>query len=355
LLDRQVDFLLRQTDSAAFLIQVEPFLTALRTEPRLAAYADDLLDEVVGIIDEMEAVDSELTSELLELRRELVELWPDADDSQVEPSSESDSRATRLQARLSYRGTLAYFDAWAAGEPEPFNADGEGGLAKTLLGILQNKATAYSLQVEAAGDRGCTSESNLDDAPTEPRLPTAGHQSGPAPDHLDAWRRRLGNVQRRYDYAVRLLRLRTRTSAGLALVNLEAVPDQLNPPARLLDDERQETLNAASDLIKWVTSESYPSSNWLGRRGSTLATSRSSTSASPTYAMPSNGSEKTYTVVSAQPARDWHWLIGSSCAASGMTANECWLWQTTSDCRADPKTASRASSPAISSTLDSLR
>jgi hypothetical protein len=236
---------------------VEPFLTALRTEPRLAAYADDLLDEVVGIIDEMEAVDSELTSELLELRRELVELWPDADDSQVEPPSESDPRATRLQARLSYSGTLAYFDAWAAGEPEPFNADGEGGLAKTLLGILQNKATAYSLQVEAAGDRGSTSESNLDDAPTEPRLPTAGHESGPAPDHLDAWRRRLGNVQRRYDYAVRLLRLRTRTSAGLALVNLEAVPDQLNPPARLLDDEGQETLNAASDLIKWVTSESY--------------------------------------------------------------------------------------------------
>jgi hypothetical protein len=36
LLDRQVGFLLRQTDSAGFLIQVEPFLRTLRSEPRLA-------------------------------------------------------------------------------------------------------------------------------------------------------------------------------------------------------------------------------------------------------------------------------------------------------------------------------
>jgi hypothetical protein len=54
LLDRQVDFLLRQTDSAAFLIQVEPFLRALRAEPRLAAYLDDVLEEVVHIVDAME-------------------------------------------------------------------------------------------------------------------------------------------------------------------------------------------------------------------------------------------------------------------------------------------------------------
>ena len=61
LLDRQVDFLLRQPDSAAFLIQVEPFLSALRTEPRLAAYLDDVLEEVVQIVDDMEDVDRELT------------------------------------------------------------------------------------------------------------------------------------------------------------------------------------------------------------------------------------------------------------------------------------------------------
>jgi hypothetical protein len=257
LLDRQADFLLRQTDSAPFLIQVEPFLRALRTEPQLAAYLDDVLEEVVGIVDDMERVDAELTAELLELRRELVELRPDADDSNVEPPSESDSRAAELQALLSYRGTLAYFDEWALREPEPFNADGEGGLARTLLGILQNKDTAYLHEVEAAAGREDEAEANPDHVPTRRQPPTEDEQSEPGPDPLDVWRRRLGNVQRRYDYAVRLLRLRTRTSAGLALFKLEAVPDELNPPPRLLDDEGEDTLGAASDLIKWVSSESY--------------------------------------------------------------------------------------------------
>jgi hypothetical protein len=258
LLDRQVEFLLRQTDSAAFLIQVEPFLRALRTEPRLAAYLDDVLEEVVHIVDATEEVDAELTSELLELRRELVELRPEADDSSLEPPSESDSRAVKLQARLSYRGTLAYFDEWAGSEPEPFNADGEGGLARTLLGILQNKDTAYLAEVEAAADReNAEAEANPEDVPTEGQPLTENDQPRPARHPLDAWRRRLGNVQRRYDYAVRLLRLRTRTSAGLALLKLDAVPDQLNPPARVLDDDGEDTLSAASDLMRWVSSESY--------------------------------------------------------------------------------------------------
>lgn len=258
LLDRQVDFLLRQTDSAAFLIQVEPFLRALRTEPRLAAHLDDVLEEVVHIVDAMEEVDAELTSELVELRRELVEIRPEADDSNLEPPSESDSRAIKLQARLSYRGTLASFDEWAGSEPEPFNADGEGGLAKTLLGILRNKDTAYLHEVEAAAARqSLEAEANPEDVPTEGQPPTEEEQNAPARDPLDAWRRRLGNVQRRYAYALRLMRLRTRTSAGLALLKLEAVPDELNPPARILDDEGEDTLSAASDLMRWVSSESY--------------------------------------------------------------------------------------------------
>jgi hypothetical protein len=62
-------------------------------------------------------------------------------------------------------------------------------------------------------------------------------------------------VQRRYDYAVRLLRLRTQTSAGVALLNLEAVPEELNPATRILDDD--DTVSPASDLIRWVSSESY--------------------------------------------------------------------------------------------------
>jgi hypothetical protein len=258
LLDRQVDFLLQQTDSAAFLIQVEPFLRALRTEPRLAAYLDDVLEEVVHIVDAMEEGDAELTSELVELRRELVQLRPEADDSNLEPSSESDSPAVKLQARLRYRGTLAYFDEWVGSEPAPFDADGEGGLAKTLLGILQNKNTAYLHELEAAAARENTeAEANRDDVPSEGRPPTENDQPRPARDPLDAWRRRLGNVQRRYDYAVRLLRLRTRTSAGLALLKLEAVPDELNPPARVLDEDGEDTLSAASDLMQWAGSESY--------------------------------------------------------------------------------------------------
>jgi hypothetical protein len=257
LLDRQVDFLLRQTDSAAFLIQVEPFLRTLRTEPRLAAYLDDLLVEVVHVVEAMEEVDEELTSELVQLRRELVELRPEADDSSVEPPSESDSRAVKLQARLSYRGTLAYFDEWAGSKPEPFNADGEGGLAKTLLGILRNKDTAYLHEVEAAATaKESEAGVNPEDVSAEGPPPTEGEQNGPGRDPLDAWRRRLGNVQRRYDYAVRLLGLRTRTSAGLALLNLDSVPDELNPPARILDDD-EDTQSAASDLIRWVSSQSY--------------------------------------------------------------------------------------------------
>jgi hypothetical protein len=268
LLDRQVDFLLRQPDSAAFLIQVEPFLSALRTEPRLAAYLDDVLEEVVQIVDDMEDVDRELTSELLDLRRELVELRPEADDSNVKPPSESDSPAVKLQASLSYRGTLAYFDEWAGSEPEPFNADGEGGLAKTLLGILRNKETAYLHEAEAAAAReNAEGESNPEGVRTENRPPAEAGQNRLGRHSLEAWGRRLGNVQRRYDYAVRLLRLRTRTSAGLALLKLEAVPDQLNPPARVRDDEDEDGLRAASDLMRWVSSESYSLFKlaWQGR------------------------------------------------------------------------------------------
>jgi hypothetical protein len=82
-----------------FSFRVEPFLRVLQSEPRLAAYVDDVLEEVVEIVNAMEAAEADLTSEL--------------------------------------RGE------WADFEPEPFNADGEGGLAKALLGILRNKDTAY--------------------------------------------------------------------------------------------------------------------------------------------------------------------------------------------------------------------
>jgi hypothetical protein len=200
LLDRQADFLLRQEDSAAFLIQIDPFLTALRSNAQVSTYLDDAMVEVIDIIEAMEEADRQLTSELLTLRREVAELCPEADDSTREPPAESDSLLERTQARLGFWGTLAYFDIWARTDPEPFNGDGEGGLANTLLGILRSKDNAFP--------------------------PKDG-----APDPLQPWRRRLANVQARYGYAVRLMRLRLRTSAGFALVKLEAVVDELNPPA----------------------------------------------------------------------------------------------------------------------------
>ena len=196
---------------------------------------------MADIIEATEAADRELTAELVELRRELVELWPETDDSRVKPPSLSESPAAKLQARLRYQSSLAYFDKWTESEPQPFNADGEGGLAKRLLGILQSKDTAYLHEREAAAaDETAKDVSNPDDVAADTHALEA-EQDGPGDDVLNGWRRRLGNVQRRYDYAVRLFRLRARTSAGLALVKLEAVPDRLNPPARLLDEKMART------------------------------------------------------------------------------------------------------------------
>jgi hypothetical protein len=41
------------------------------------------------------------------------------------------------------------------------------------------------------------------------------------------------------------------------LLKLDAVRDELNPPARALDKGGDDSLAAASDLMKWASSESY--------------------------------------------------------------------------------------------------
>ena len=51
--------------------------------------------------------------------------------------------------------------------------------------------------------------------------------------------------------------LRLRTSAGLALLELEAIPEVLNPPARLLDIDA-DGVTAADDVLRWVSSPEYP-------------------------------------------------------------------------------------------------
>jgi hypothetical protein len=244
LIDRQADFLLRRTDNRAFLIQVEPFLVALQAEPELVAHLDDMLQDVVDIAEVMESADAELTSELLELRRELVELRPEVNECGVERVSDAGVGAG---AAGNGQNTLAFFDEFASGEPGPFNADGVGGRAGTLLSILQGKDAAPSLR----------------------RVSDAASVGELARDPLELWRRRLWNIQSRYDHAVRSMRLRLGTSAGLALLKLEAVTAAINPSATLLDVD-DANLTAADDLLRWGRSEAYSLFNavWGGQRGS---------------------------------------------------------------------------------------
>lgn len=244
LIDRQADFVLRRTDNRAFLIQVEPFLAVLQAEPELVAHLEDMLQDVADIAEVMESADAELTSELLELRRELVELRPEVDDCGVERVSDAGVGAAAAGNR---QHTLAFFDEFASGEPGPFNADGVGGRAGTLLSILQGKDAAPSLR----------------------RVSDAASVGEPARDPLELWRRRLWNIQSRYDHAVRSMRLRLGTSAGLALLKLEAVPAAINPSATLLDVD-DDNLTAADDLLRWGRSEEYSlfKAVWGGQRGS---------------------------------------------------------------------------------------
>lgn len=235
LIDRQTDFLLRQPDDRAFLIQVDAFLTALQAEPDLVAHLEDMLQEVAGIVEAMERTDAELTSELVELRRELLELRPELDDRAAEPVGDAAGATTASRTR---QETLAFFDEFARAEPDPFTADGVGGRAGTLLSILQRKDAGPFPRHgdDAAGVAEPTAEATA--------------------DPLERWRRRLWNVQSRYDHAIRTMRLGLATSAGLALLKLEAVPAAINPPATLLDVDDND-LTAADDLLRWGRSEEY--------------------------------------------------------------------------------------------------
>jgi hypothetical protein len=229
LVDRQAGFLVRQADSQAFLIQVEPFLSALQSQPQLAVYLDDILEEVAEIVGVMEEEDAHLSSELMGLRRELVELRPEADDSRAGARKAAPTSAAEL---AQHHATLAFFDEVGEAGASPFNADGEGGRAKTLLSILQRKDAAYLLEAE----------------PGEAE-----------PAALGQWRRRLWNLQRRYDHALRRMTLRVKTSAGLALLKLDAASEALNPPVRPLDGDgdssRSASAGAASDGIRSVQPE----------------------------------------------------------------------------------------------------
>jgi hypothetical protein len=120
---------------------------------------------ILRSVEETEQGDAELTSELLELRRELVELRPELDDRGMEPVGEGSPGTT---APGNDRTTLAFFDEVVRGEPDPFNADGVGGRAGTLLWILESK----------------------DSGPWVRPVRDAGGVGESPPDPVDLWRRR---------------------------------------------------------------------------------------------------------------------------------------------------------------------
>jgi hypothetical protein len=249
LLDRQSDFLLRQTDSEAFLIQVEAFLRALQTEPQLVAYLDNVLEEVADIVGVMEEADGELASELTELRHELVEHRPRLMTQTPRPRL-TPTQAGRARSQATKRRSRS-----STNTPSPsrvLSTPTAKVWAKTLLSILQKKDAAYVREAKAAASDGvdAAAEPVSAEAPsTKDQSATNDAQHEPARDPMDQWRRRLGNVQRRYDHAVRSMTLHSRTSAGLALIKLEAVPDSLTPPARVLELD-DESLTATSELLR---------------------------------------------------------------------------------------------------------
>ena len=246
LLDRQVAFLLRQLDDAAFLVQLDPFLRVLEQDPILSGCLDDIRETLPRIAAVMEAADSELVPELLELRRELVELRPSEDDSgALAPETR------RSLDRAVYEATLAFFDELAAGPAGPFNQHADGGVARTLVNILQSKDKLYTLSLEP----GTVVE--LDPKTGEPLADSASEDAGELPldeadpQRLARWRERLGNVDRQHEHARRWMRLRVRTDAGLSLLKLEAARDALNPTVKLISHEYT-VADMVSDTLKWI-------------------------------------------------------------------------------------------------------
>ena len=143
LLDRQVAFLLRQSDDVAFLVQLDPFLRALEGDTTLAAYLTDIRDDLMGITLAMEG-------RTLRSSRS----W-----SSCAPSLSRCDRASTIPTRRSPRPsarssgfsmrTLAFFDKVADDVPGHFDERAEGGTARTLLNILRSKDAAYGLRLES--------------------------------------------------------------------------------------------------------------------------------------------------------------------------------------------------------------
>jgi hypothetical protein len=249
LLDRQADFLLEQVGDETFLFQVEPFLRAISADGVLALYLEDLRDELIGIIQVLEAIDAELVPQLVELREDLVRLRPDADDSDATPPVPRPG-VPDMAALLRYQDTLAHFDERAKAEAQPFNHMAEGGNAAALLSILQKKDLEYLRRI------GSAEVGRTDDDLGSPTGPADVEIDTRARVDLGGWRMSLGNVDRRYRHVQRWARLRMRTSGGLALLRLEAAKDAMQPPLRLMDPEVG-AMGLMGEMLKLVGSSEF--------------------------------------------------------------------------------------------------
>jgi hypothetical protein len=215
LLDRQAAALAQQQTSVDFLVSVEPFLRAVRDEPRIAVHLEDLRDETIDRVRVFEGIDAEMVPEIFELRRQLVELRPDLDDSNIpQPTPDQDEQP--------WNDSLARFDAVVLADPEPLNYKGDGARSELLLEILNGKASVFGMK---------------------------------PPKKMEAWVVDLHNVCERWAHATRWLKLSMRVSAGLALLRLEAVPPTLNPEPMLrqVDEDRRARMDKL--LVRAISTE----------------------------------------------------------------------------------------------------
>ncbi len=186
-----------------------------------------------------------------------------------------------ISAFLAYQQTLAYFDEQVAAEPELFNYKAEGGKARTLLHILQAKDRQYLRDEEqrlthghqtadetaevatdretsddpAAATSGVADKGTADGGNGGAEGLAAGVEAERTP--LDWWRTRVGNADRRLEHPRRWFRLRMRTSPGLALRDLQAARDALQPPLSLVGPDDKPVVRL-SEMLKLVSSSDYP-------------------------------------------------------------------------------------------------
>jgi hypothetical protein len=217
LLQRQTDFLLSRSD-ADFLVQIEPFLRALRGEPQIEIHIADLRREAGELAEAWNEITIGGLPQLIDLRNRLTQLQPAADDSNLQRPSE----IGRGNAFLEWDFSLNRFDALAANPPGNVN---RRPASAHLVAILQAKEQKHL-------------------APISDR---AGPEEKAA---LEEWRRDLLNLDAQLAHEHRRLELTVRASPAVALQQMDDVPAQINPPATPLTAENEgEWVNLAFERV----------------------------------------------------------------------------------------------------------